>query len=147
MTFPLMHNTSNVVWRAVYEQDDHLIVVNTHDSLVAGSSWARWHVLGTAGDGQRSIAELRSTALIEGREYGWSGGYSGPVVHASGWVFDSKAHRVVGTTNHGRISEAIVVNGFWYLRLAGRAGEELFRTLVVKDAQGKVIHTYRTPPL
>lgn len=142
-----MHNTANVVWRATYEQDGYLIVVNTHDSLVVGNNWARWHVFGAADDGKWSLADLRGTALTKGREYGWSGGYSGPVVHASGWAFDSEAHKVVGTTNHGRISVAIVVNGLWYLRLEDRAGGELFRTLVVEDAQGRAVHTYPMPPL
>lgn len=143
---------TNIAWHASYEQDGLLIAVKTSfaTSPVAGRFMreVEFILVRPTPEGPKIVTTSRQTFTTD--PYGWSPGTLSAVdfrdymIFATGWAHAANAHRVVGTTIRGRSLEAPIVNGFWFLWVRDHVGAELFSRVVVKDAQGNIIHTY--PP-
>jgi hypothetical protein len=142
---------TNVIWRASYAQDDYVILVNTHDSksTVAPrvNHYVEWIVCQETELGSEIV--LTSRLGYTGDIYAWQNDkhsaaeFVDYILFAVGWAHDKGAHTAVGTTAiRGRQFDGAVVNGFWFLLVTEWEGPELIEKVVVKDSQGKVIHSY-----
>jgi len=138
-----------VIWRAFYEQEGYDIAVAYHTGSMGRFRQWLWRVFH---EGQLiHIDHNIQAGLLLTERYAWraseevdhgSTGAGPNSIAAYGWAWDHAAHRVVGTTAQGRTFEGRVVNGYWLLLDCDVRGIDRFETVVVEDAEGKVLHSY-----
>lgn len=142
-------NTIGSVWRACWEQDGDIVAVRTCERVggyYPPTAYVEWFVFRDLGSGLEYVAHDQNQA--DWSDYFWVPAqrsaleFADRVHYAIGWALSADARQIAGTTTSGRVFEAPVVNGFWFLRVHEHVGPEIFESAVVKNEQGEVVYTY-----